>query len=70
MPLRARESICGVGMTEHLDYEYATIDHAIVSLERFLGDGDGDPLTARIFIDHLSRRIAEMRELAQEIDDE
>jgi hypothetical protein len=58
------------GLAEQLDYGYATIDHAIASLARFLGVGDGDPLTARIFVDHLSSRLAEMRALAQEIDDE
>jgi hypothetical protein len=57
-------------LAQLLDYEYATTDHAIASLERFLGGGDGDPLTARIFVDHLSSRIAEMRKLAQEIDDD
>ncbi len=58
------------GLAEHLDYDYATIDHAIAGLERFLNAGDGDPLTAHIFTNHLSGRIAEMRNLAQEIDDE
>ena len=57
-------------LAEQLDYGYATIDHVIASLERFLGGGEGDPLTARIFVDHLSSQIAKMRDLAQEIDDE
>jgi hypothetical protein len=57
-------------LTERLGYHYATLDHAIASLERFLESGDGDPLTARIFVEHLSSRIGEMRELAREIDDE
>ena len=58
------------GLTERLDYEYATIDHAIAGIERFLDAGDGDPLTARIFVEYLASRIEEMRALAQEIDDE
>ena len=52
----------------HLNYHYATIDHVIVSLERFLNAGYGDPLTARVFVEYLSGRIGEMRSLAQEID--
>jgi len=55
---------------ERQEHDYATIDHVISSLERFLDAGDGDPLTARIFVEHLSTRIAEMRGLAQQIDDE
>jgi hypothetical protein len=54
----------------HLDCHYATIDHAIVSLERFLNSGYGDPLTVRIFVEYLSGQIGEMRSLAQEIDQE
>jgi len=57
-------------LAERLDYEYATIDHAIAGLERFLGCGEVDPLTARIFVDYLASRIEEMRALGREIDDE
>lgn len=58
------------GLARLLDHEYATIDHAVAGLERLLAAGDGDPLTGRIFIAHLSSRLADMRKLAEEIDEE
>jgi hypothetical protein len=57
-------------LAELLDYSYATIDYAIAGLEGIIGTGDGDPLTALIFVEYLASRIEKMRDLAQEIDNE
>jgi hypothetical protein len=57
-------------MGEFFDHEYATILHAIDNLERFLGQGVGDRLTAHILVEHLSIRLNSIRAVAEQIDDE